>query len=98
MATFRYRDGELGDKIHTGIIAEEAPEAVLSQGGRSIELYDYVSYGITALKALQRRLDRMETRMREVGPSGDVDGPGVRAVLHAHGQRSSGNGAQNEEM
>jgi hypothetical protein len=97
MATFRYRDGELGDKIHTGIIAEEAPEAVLSQGGRSIELYDYVSYGITAVKALQRRLDRMETRMRELGPSGDVDGPGVRAVLHAHGKRSSGNDPQNEE-
>jgi hypothetical protein len=97
MATFRYRDGELGDKIHTGIIAEEAPEAVLSQGGRSIELYDYVSYGITAVKALQRRLDRMETRMRELGPSGDVDGPGVRAVLHAHGKRSSGNDPLNEE-
>ena len=76
MATFRYRDNELGDKIHTGIIAEEAPEAVLSHGGRSIDLYDYVSYGITALKALQRRLERMEARMRELEPSGDVVGPG----------------------
>ena len=76
MATFRYRDNELGDKIHTGIIAEEAPEAVLSQEGRSIDLYDYVSYGITALKALQRRLERMEARMRELEPSGDVVGPG----------------------
>jgi hypothetical protein len=80
MATFRYRDGELGDKIHTGIIAEEAPEAVLSQGGRSIDLYDYVSYGMTAVKALQRRLERMEALMRELELSGDVVGPQAKEV------------------
>jgi hypothetical protein len=80
MATFRYRDGELGDKIHTGIIAEEAPEAVLSQGGRSIDLYDYVSYGMTAVKALQRRLERMEALMREFEPSGGVVGPQAKEV------------------
>jgi len=80
LATFRYRDGELGDKIHTGIIAEEAPEAVLSQGGRSIDLYDYVSYGMTAVKALQRRLERIEARMRELELSDDVLGPLAKEV------------------
>jgi len=80
LATFRYRDSELGDKIHTGIIAEEAPEAVLSQGGRSIDLYDYVSYGMTAVKALQRRLEKIEARMRELELSGDVVGPLAKEV------------------
>jgi hypothetical protein len=70
-AKFRYRDKQLGDKIHMGLIAEEAPEAVVSDGGRSIDLYGFISYGITAVKALQRRLDRIEARLNDCESSGN---------------------------
>lgn len=70
-AMYRYKDHQLGDKIHMGLIAEEAPEAVVSDGGRSIDLYDYISYGITALKALHRRLDRLEARLNASEASGN---------------------------
>lgn len=66
MANFRYKDGELGDKTHIGILVEEAPEAVVTEGGKSIDLYDYVSYGMAALKALQRRLGQMEARLQDI--------------------------------
>lgn len=71
LAMYRYKDHQLGDKIHMGLIAEEAPKAVVSDGGRSIDLYDYISYGITALKALRRRLDRLEARLNASEASGN---------------------------
>jgi hypothetical protein len=69
LAEFRYKDEELGDRAHIGVIAEEAPAAIVSGGGRSINLYDYMSYGMTAIKALCRRLERMEMRMSKLGLS-----------------------------
>jgi hypothetical protein len=66
MATFRYKDTDLDDKSHIGVIAEEAPEAVVTESGKSIDLYDYISYGMAALKALQRQLGVMEERLQKI--------------------------------
>ena len=63
LVNYRLKDRDLGNKTHLGLIAEEAPDIVVSEGGNAIDLYDYVSYGITAMKALKRRLEDVEDRI-----------------------------------
>ncbi|MFC1747170.1 hypothetical protein ACFL2V_00030 [Pseudomonadota bacterium] len=63
IAKFRYRDSALGDKLHIGVIAEEAPTQMLSEQGDSVNLYDYISIGLVAIKALKRRVDELQARM-----------------------------------
>ncbi|MFH1610589.1 MAG: tail fiber domain-containing protein, partial [Patescibacteria group bacterium] len=53
-------DDTRGDSTNLGIIAEEAPERVLSEDGKSISLYDYATFAIAGVKAVKSEVDKMK--------------------------------------
>ncbi|MFH1387726.1 MAG: tail fiber domain-containing protein, partial [Patescibacteria group bacterium] len=73
-ATYRWKDRSFADaqddnngKKNFGIIAEEAPERVLSEDGKSISLYDYATFAIAGVKAVKSEVDKLKLRVDELG-------------------------------
>ena len=62
---FTEREGPLCKK-RLGLIAEEAPRAVLSATGDSISLYDLASYTLAGVKALSLKVDDLNVRLKEL--------------------------------
>jgi len=66
LATWRWRD-EIGTVPESlGIIAEEAPEQVLGNDGKSVSLYDYASYALAGIKALNSEVEEMKALLNIV--------------------------------
>jgi len=77
VANYRYKDEKDTDKLRLGLIAEFAPEDVFSQDGSSISLYDLSSFNLAGIKALQMRIEEMESKLNELGElvlGGNQDG------------------------
>jgi hypothetical protein len=55
------------DGLNLGVIAEEAPEEVLSNDGKSISLYDYTSFALAGVKALKKEVDELRTVLEANG-------------------------------
>jgi len=63
MANFRYKDERFNKKVHLGVIAEESPEQILTVDKKAVELTDYISYAITAIKAQQRQIEELKAEI-----------------------------------
>ncbi|MBL7053514.1 MAG: hypothetical protein ISS02_02570, partial [Candidatus Portnoybacteria bacterium] len=67
VATYKWKDDtETTDKM-LGIIAEEAPEQVLSNDNKSVSLYDYASFALAGVKAVKSEVDKLKIRIDEIG-------------------------------
>jgi len=66
MARFRYKDERFNKKVHLGIIAEESPDQLLTEDKNAIELVDYISYAVTAIKAQQREIKAQQSEIEEL--------------------------------
>jgi hypothetical protein len=66
MARFRYKDERFNKKVHLGIITEESPDQLLTVDKKAIELVDYISYAVTAIKAQQRQIKVQQSQIDEL--------------------------------
>ncbi len=66
MARFRYKDERFNKKVHLGIIAEESPDQLLAEDTKAIDLVDYISYAVTAIKAQQRQIKAQQAEINEL--------------------------------
>jgi hypothetical protein len=57
MSRYRYKDEHFNKKVHLGVIADESPEQILTIDKKAVEMMDYISYAITAIKAQQREIE-----------------------------------------
>jgi hemin uptake protein HemP len=53
--------------LNLGVIAEQAPEEVLSKDGKSVSLYDYASYALAGVKALKNEVDELRVLLEANG-------------------------------
>lgn len=54
---FRFKEETETTQLHTGVIAEESPISILSNDLKGINLYDYTSLAIGAIKAQQQQIN-----------------------------------------
>jgi len=62
VATYEYKDDK-NDEERLGLIAEEAPAAVLAADGKGVDLYKFVSFIAGSVKALNQKVDDLITRV-----------------------------------
>ncbi len=63
LSSWLYRDGD--DKRHLGFIIEDVPGSVAVDKTRErVDLYSYISMAVATLKVQQRRIERLERRVR----------------------------------
>lgn len=60
---FRYKEAEEGSKLRLGLIAEEAPEEIVSIEGKGINLGEAVSFLMAAIKAQQEEIKGLKQEM-----------------------------------
>jgi len=66
LTTYKYKQEYGGDgTTKLGFIAEEMPKEVLSKDGKGIDLYELLAYTIGAMKAQQKKIERLETVLNE---------------------------------
>lgn len=58
---YRYKE-EPRDEPHIGLIAEDAPKEFLAEGGKAVNVYDFVSTVASAVKALGEEIDGLKRR------------------------------------
>ncbi len=49
-----------------GLIAEEAPEEILGEDDQSISLYDFTSFALAGVKALDKKVDALDEEVEEI--------------------------------
>ncbi len=64
--TYRYNDEPASAPLHTGLIAENAPPALLAADGRGVDLYDFVSVTAGAAKVMSRRIGELQRENDEL--------------------------------
>ena len=75
VATYRWKTDVVDDSYfestasstNLGIIAEEAPDRVLSNDGKSVSLYDYTTFAIAGVKAVKSELDELRATLEANG-------------------------------
>jgi hypothetical protein len=58
--TYRYKEEPATAPLRTGLIAEEAPSSVLAADGKGVDLYQYTSVAVGAVKAMSKRVADLE--------------------------------------
>jgi hypothetical protein len=66
MVRFRHADDNLDDKLHVGVIAEEAPKQMVADGNESIDIYDYASMAMIAVRALHREVSELRRDVKKL--------------------------------
>jgi hypothetical protein len=64
--TYRYKSEPATAPLHTGLIAENSPKAVLAPDGGGVDLYDFVSVTAGATKAMSRRMANLQRENNEL--------------------------------
>ncbi len=87
VAQYRYNTEEESAPLRLGLIAEEAPSAVLSADGKGVDIYKLATFNIAATQALSLKVDSLETRVVSLetllaGGGAAVGSSGVLGVLH----------------
>lgn len=63
MTYYRYKDKRFDKKLHLGVIAEESPDQILTADKKAVEMMDYASYALAAIKAQQRQIDELKAEI-----------------------------------
>lgn len=65
VATYHYTQESSSDPLRLGLIAEEAPQEVLSADGKGVDIYKLVSFALAGIKAQQTRIEGLAARVGE---------------------------------
>ncbi|MES2952993.1 MAG: tail fiber domain-containing protein [Patescibacteria group bacterium] len=60
VATYRYKSESATSTLRLGLIAEEAPEEVLSSDGKGVDIYKLSSFALAGIKAQQSQIEKMQ--------------------------------------
>jgi hypothetical protein len=63
LATYHYNDEAESAPLHLGLIAEEAPEGVLSASGKGVDLYKLSTFALAGIKAQQKEIDKLKSAL-----------------------------------
>lgn len=63
LARFRYKEEDSDSRRTIGIIAEDAPEGLLSDDSMGIDAITYASYSIAAIKVLQEEIEQLKAEI-----------------------------------
>lgn len=66
MSNYRYKDERFSEKVHLGVIAEESPDQILTTDKKAVEMMDYISYAVTAIKSQQRQIRQLQQKVKEL--------------------------------
>jgi hypothetical protein len=66
MYRFRYKSETATAPLHTGVMTDEAPAAILTADGAAVNLYDYVGLTAGATKALAEKVSALEAENAEL--------------------------------
>jgi hypothetical protein len=74
IAEYRYADEDATSTLRMGLIAEEAPERVLSADKKGVDLYKLVTFNLAASQRLALKVDELEARIKAIEDNGGVSG------------------------
>lgn len=80
MFTFRYNTEDQSHSVHTGVIAEESPASILSDDQKGVNLYDYASLALGALKAQQKEIEELKAGSQKLQEQIDILKEEIRAL------------------
>ena len=63
VATYHYNSENSNTPLRLGLIAEEAPQEVLSAGGKGVDVYKFSTFLLAGIQAQQKRLESLEARV-----------------------------------
>ena len=63
---FRYKGSEENSKLSLGLIAEKAPQEIVSHEGKGIDLGEAVGFLMGAVKAQQQKIMALEEQIRQL--------------------------------
>ncbi len=69
IAKYRYNQEAASDSLHIGLIAEEAPQAILSENGKGIDLYELSTMLLGGIQAQQKQISDLEKRIEQLEKS-----------------------------
>jgi Domain of unknown function (DUF5011) len=74
IAEYRYADEDATSTLRMGLIAEEAPDRVLSADKKGVDLYKLVTFNLAASQRLALKVDELEARVKAIEDNGGVAG------------------------
>lgn len=63
---FRYKEAEENSKLRLGLVAEEAPEEIVSHEGKGIDLGEAVGFLMAAVKAQAEEIDGLKQEISRI--------------------------------
>ena len=63
VARYHYEAEDSSAPLHTGLIAEESPAEVLAANGKGVDLYKFISFLASAMKALAAKVDAVVAKV-----------------------------------
>jgi hypothetical protein len=74
VATYHYSSENSNSPLRLGLIAEEAPQEVLSAGGKGVDVYKFSTFLLAGIQAQQKKLESLEARIAKLEESGVAGG------------------------